>query len=210
MKTTVLGKICPTHNSLQADDWTSVNYEMPRSMHVHKSMLLRGVKFDPPALNREDIEATKGRASHSGRSFGGAPLGRGRGRGRGGQMNFADDRPNPFAAHINPGLGPPPSFGRGGPPPPPRGQSNGYPPPPRYNGPPPPGQNGYYTGPPPPQQGYGQYMPPPQPYPGGYPNGSPQGPPSAYGNASHGNRNGGNSHGLPQDSRYGGHNGYNR
>lgn len=200
----------PAPTLYRANGDASVNYEMPRSMHVHKSMLLRGVKFEPPALNREDIEATKGRASHSGRFHGGAPLGRGRGRGRGGQISYADERPNPFAAHINPGFGPPPSFGRGGPPPPPGGQFNGYPPPPpRYNGPPPPAQNGYYNGPPPPQA-HGHYMGPPQQYPGGYHDNSPQGPSTDYGNASHGNRNVGSNYGLSQDTRYGGYNGYTR
>ena len=142
---------------------------MPRSVHIHKSMLLRGVKFAAPTLDRADIEATKGRANSSGRSHGGAPLGggRGNGRGRGGQINYSNDRPNPFAQHLNPGFAPPPSgFGRGGPPPP--IQYNGYPsqppqayfngPPPlaqgRYNGPPPPPQPGFYNGPPP-ANGYG-------------------------------------------------------
>lgn len=182
---------------------------MPRSMHVHKSMLLRGVKFAPPALNREDIEATKGRANHSGRSHGGAPLGRGRGRGRGSQINYADDRPNPFAAHIIPGFAPPQnSFGRGGPPPP-GGQYNGYPPPPqRYNGGPPPPQGGYYSGLPPPPSGYGRHNGPQQP--GGYYKGSPQDPQSGHGSVHYGNQNAGNARGPPQDSRYSGYNGNGR
>ena len=81
---------------------------MPQSTHVHKSMLLRGVDFGAPALDRSDIEATKGRANRSGRSYGGAPLrgDHGNGRGRGGQINYADSRPNPFAAHINPAFPP--------------------------------------------------------------------------------------------------------
>lgn len=140
---------------------------MPHSVHVHKSMLLRGVKFGPPTLDRADIEATKQRANSSGRFHGGAPLGggRGNGRGRGSQINYSNDRPNPFAQHLNPGFAPPPSgFGRGAPPP---GQFNGYPPPPPrayFNGPPPPPQNGYYGGPPPAAQGrYNGPPPPPQP-----------------------------------------------
>ena len=171
-------------------------------MHVHKSMLLRGIKFNPPTLTREDIEATKGRASHSGRSHGGAPLGRGRGRGRGGQINYADDRPNPFAAHVNPNFGPPPSFGRGGPPPPPRGGPfNGYPPPPpKYNGLQPPGHSNYYP-PPPPQQFNGRYTGPPQNHPGGYGNFPPQGPPNGYDIGNYGHS---------QGSRYGGYNGNSR
>lgn len=172
---------------------------MPHSTHVHKSMLLRGVKLAPKVLNREDIEATKGRASHSGRSFGGIPFGRGRGngRGRGGQINYANDRPNPFAAHINPSFAPPPSFGRGGPPPQ-GGQFNNFPPPPpRYNGGPPPGQNGYYNGPPP-QSGYGrQNGPPPLPM-GGYNNG----PHNGYSQGNYGNQN--------PTGRYGGYNGSGR
>ncbi|KAL6715170.1 5'-3' exoribonuclease 2 [Lecanora helva] len=195
--------------NLDEDHSISVNYDLPRSIHVHKSMLLRGVKFEPATLNREDIEATKGRASHSGRSFGGAPLGRGRGRGRGNQINYADDRPNPFAAHINPGYGPPPlSFGRGGPaPPPPGGQFNGYPPPPsRYYGPPPLAQNGYHV-PPPPTQSYNHYTGPPQPYPSGFPSKPPQGPPGGYGQSNYANRN---HPGPTQQAPYGSYDGYNR
>lgn len=162
--------------NLDEDNSISVHYEMPRSIHIHKSMLLRGVKLGQPALDRADIEATKGRANSSGRSHGGAPLGggRGNGRGRGGQINYSNDRPNPFAQHLNPGFAPPPNgFGRGAPPP---GQFNGYPPPPRayFNGPPP--QNGYYGGPPPAAQG--RYSGPPLPPQPGYYNGAP---PSSYG-----------------------------
>ncbi|KAL8835592.1 MAG: hypothetical protein Q9176_006806 [Flavoplaca citrina] len=176
---------------LSADHSISVHYEMPKSSHVHKSMLLRGVKPAPPTLNGEDIEATKRAAAHSGRSFGGAPLrgnGRGRGssRGNGGggsQINYGDNRPNPFAAHVKPGYAPPPpphlQGGRGPPPmpphgwvpPPPGAQYDGYGPPPRpgfndFHHPPP--MNGYHRGPPPPpgnsyyagNPGYGP--PPPQ------------------------------------------------
>jgi len=153
-------------------------------------MLLRGVKFAPPALDRADIEATKGRARNSGRSFGGAPLHRNnsqnngnRGRGNG-HINYgADSRPNPFAAFIQPGQGPPPHGGgyyQGRPPPPPAGEwgppnGQGYnqgPPalpsygnayPQRYGPPapvPPPGQG--YTPP-----GWNAGYAPPPPY-GGY------------------------------------------
>ena len=150
---------------------------MPRSIHIHKSMLLRGVKFAPPTLDRADIEATKGRALSSGRSHGGVPFGNSRGnngRGRGGQINYSNDRPNPFAQHLNPNFAPPPNgFGRGPPPPPPSGQYTGYPPPPPrayFNGPPPPPAQGRYNGTPlPPHQGY-------------YNNGPPPAPPSGYGN----------------------------
>lgn len=138
-------------------------------------MLLRGVKFGPPALDNGDIQGVKNRAQNSGRSFGGAPLRNGGD--RGGRINFASDRPNPFAAHLDPSFVPPPNlaapmmpsgwmppgpgsagFSRG-PPPPPRGGMSGYRPP--Y---PPAGMPqryppmGYHGGPPPGQQG--QYPPP--------------------------------------------------
>ncbi|KAL4914041.1 exoribonuclease 2 [Aspergillus aurantiobrunneus] len=129
--------------TLEDDRSLTVNYEIPKSSHTHKSMLLRGVKFAPPTLDNADIQATKSRAQHTGRSYGGAPL-RGGHRGGGGRMNYANDRPNPFAAHLDPkfmpggnigapmGMPPgwvPPSasgnFSRG--PPPPRGGiSHGY------------------------------------------------------------------------------------
>ncbi|GBF65729.1 5'-3' exoribonuclease [Trichophyton mentagrophytes] len=121
--------------ALDEDRSISVYYEMPKSMHTHKSMLLRGVKFKEPALDKTDLEITRNKARHSGRSFGGAPLhsnrgGRGRGGGRGGgHISYAsNDRPNPFAAHVAPGYIPPPHMG-GGPP--------GYntTPPNMYNGP---------------------------------------------------------------------------
>ena len=156
---------------------------MPHSVHIHKSMLLRGVKFAPPTLDRADIEATKARANVSGRSHGGAPLGggRGHGRGRGGHINYSNDRPNPFAQHLNPSFAPPPNgFGRGAPPP---GQFNGYPPPPPprayFNGPPPTPQNGYYGAPPPAAQGL--YNGPPPPLQQGYYSGPQPAPQNGYG-----------------------------
>lgn len=131
----------------------SVNYTIPKSAHIHKSMLLRGVKFATPMLNSADVRAVKGRAQNSGRSFGGAPF---RGGGRGGRMDYGGNRgggdqgpgrPNPFAAHLDPRFMPgpqgnmpmmppgwvPPGPGSGdysrGPPPAPRGgMSNQYPP----------------------------------------------------------------------------------
>ncbi|KAL2869339.1 5'-_3' exoribonculease Dhp1 [Aspergillus lucknowensis] len=122
--------------TLEDDRSLTVNYEIPKSSHVHKSMLLRGVKFSPPALDNADIQATKSRAQNSGRSYGGAPL---RGGHRGGRMNYASDRPNPFAAHLDPKFLPPANPGAplGTPPgwiPPPSGSasfSRGAPPPPR-------------------------------------------------------------------------------
>ncbi|KAL9044446.1 MAG: hypothetical protein Q9214_002415 [Letrouitia sp. 1 TL-2023] len=164
--------INPLMPDLDEDHSISVFYEIPKSSHLHKSMLLRGVRLPPPVLTREDVEATKSRASHSGRSFGGAPFGgpRNNGRDRGGQINYADTRPNPFASHLDPGFQPPsfppwnsnhnqgppapaPMAGWGPPPP----QFGGYPnqpghiPPPGYGYvPPPPQSSGYYGGPPPP------------------------------------------------------------
>lgn len=149
----------------------AVHYEMPKSSNVHKSMILRGVRFPPPTLTPEDKAATAGRAQRSGRSHGGAPLRSnsnrgGRGGGRGGGINYggppsasADTRPNPFGAHINPAF-----FPNGFPPPPIPGgagwpQQPGYGAPPGYGMPPVPvppipGQN-YYNQPPPMPPGYG-------------------------------------------------------
>ncbi|KAL2004134.1 hypothetical protein VTN02DRAFT_6598 [Thermoascus thermophilus] len=121
--------------SLEEDRSMTVNYEIPKSTHIHKSMLLRGVKFPPPTLDKTDIEIIKSKAQNSGRSFGGAPLRNGNG--RGGRVNYAaNDRPNPFAAHLNPGFVPPPHLGMPMPPP-------GW-------VPPPPGSVGFSRGPPPP------------------------------------------------------------
>lgn len=139
---------------------------MPRSSHIHKSMLLKGVKFPPVALDRSDIEAVKGKASRSGRSHGGAPLRSDYGNGRGrGQFNYADPRPNPFAAHLPPGFSAVNAPGNyRGPPPPPAG-SNWIPPPsaldPFMRGPPPPPTAGFPYGYPPQPQGY-QHNPPSQ------------------------------------------------
>ena len=135
----------------------SVFFQFPQSSHVHKSMLLRGVKLDPPSLDRSDIEATRGRARNSGRSFGGAPLQRGGGYnrnggggGRGGRIDYAPEpRPNPFAGLIQPGFVPPLHMGNA---------------PEAWRGPPP---QAY----PPPHNGYGPPSQPPPPY--GYNQGSP-------------------------------------
>ncbi|KAJ5682559.1 5'-3' exoribonuclease 2 [Penicillium macrosclerotiorum] len=132
--------------SLDDDHSLTVNYKIPKSSHIHKSMLLRGVKFSTPMLNSADIRAVQGRAQTSGRAFGGAPL---NGRGRGGRIEYSSDRPNPFAAHLDPRFmsGPPggmpgwvpPAPGSGdysrGPPPPARGgMSHQYPPHQGYQG----------------------------------------------------------------------------
>lgn len=158
-------------------------------------MLLRGVKLARPVLNQADKDATRKGARNSGRSHGGAPLrngnghGGGYGNGRGGRINYADqgmNQNNPFAAHLQPGYGPPPSMGGGRPggdwrnpqsqghPPhgngygPPSGgyapPGGGYGPPPGYGAAPP---QGYPIAPPPgaygqqPAHGYGRPPPPP-------------------------------------------------
>ena len=184
-------------------------------------MLLRGVKLAPPVLDRSDIEATKGRASKSGRSFGGAPLRGGGGRGRGGQMNYADQRPNPFAAHLNPAytpIPPPGSMGSHGPAPygnndygrgpPQKGYGYGPPSNGQYNGPPPP-SNGSYNGRPPPLQYNRGHPPPPMGYSGGPPppsNGYGHGPPRPP-PGQHSGHNSNNSYYGHQEGYYGGRGG---
>lgn len=133
---------------------------MPKSNHIHKSMLLRGVKFAPPALNAADIEATKGRAARSGRSNGGVPL-QGDGR-RNNGINYGSSNRNGYPqsnGHQNSWQPPPPGmqgFGRGPPPPPPPGAYSNY-----NQGAPghgPPGYGGYQPrGPPPGYEGNNRY-----------------------------------------------------
>lgn len=118
---------------------------MPKSNHVHKSMLLRGVKFPPPALNQSDIEATRGRASKTGRSYGGVPL-KGDGRGRNSFSFTSSDQHTSALGHQH-------SYGS-------QNGYNGsnYPIPPPGWQPPPPGMSGFARGPPPPPPGtYGTY-----------------------------------------------------
>ncbi|RDW72059.1 hypothetical protein BP5796_08093 [Coleophoma crateriformis] len=166
---------------LDDDRSITVFYEMPTSNHIHKSMLLRGVKFPSPALTQSDIEATKGRASKSGRNHGGAPL-QGNGRGRnsfnyaspnnngghqGGNSNYSNNQhgnsygsQGPYNGHQYSAPPPPPGYGGGG------GYGRGgsnygnghngnqYSQPQPY--PPPPGMAGFARGPPPPPPpGYG-------------------------------------------------------
>ncbi|KAJ5627759.1 5'-3' exoribonuclease 2 [Penicillium lividum] len=140
---------------LDDDRSLTVNYTIPKSTHLHKSMLLRGVKFATPMLNSADVRAVKGRAQHSGRQFGGAPL---NGRGRGGRMDYGGGgggRPNPFAAHLDPRFMNMPQGGQGGPGGPHGGQQGMAP------GWVPPQQGGgdYSRGPPPPPRGGHQYPP---------------------------------------------------
>ncbi|KAI0202509.1 exoribonuclease Dhp1 [Astrocystis sublimbata] len=130
----------------------TINYEMPTSSHTHKSMLLRGVRLPPPALNGSDIEEIKGKARNSGRSYRGAPLGGFRNDGRRERMNYGPDSRrggnNHHSNHSNgnrrgghnaypgappvipQGWAPPPpgfpGFGNGLPPPPPPAYNNGY------------------------------------------------------------------------------------
>lgn len=198
--------------TLDEDRSLMVNYEIPKSPHVHKSMILRGVKFAPPALSQTEINIVKAKARNNGRSYGGAPLQNGKGNGPihygpSSKPSFAD-RPNPFAAHLDPSFIPPPGWG---PPPPGAGYSRGPPPPPSrgsyyqppYQGPPPPPQpSGYH----PPGSGYGhstygsygQGSQPPrynQPQPDYYrPSGS-----SGYSSYSGGNQRGGH-YGHGRDS----------
>ncbi|KAL4895826.1 XRN 5'-3' exonuclease N-terminus-domain-containing protein [Aspergillus ambiguus] len=137
--------------TLDEDRSLTVNYEIPKSSHIHKSMLLRGVKFPPPALDQGDIQAVKSKANHSGRSFGGAPF-RNNGN-RGGRINYASDRPNPFAAHLDPKFMPGANAAAGAP-----MMPAGW-------TPPAPGSTGYSRGPPPPPRGGGRGGYPPR---GGY------------------------------------------
>jgi 5'-3' exoribonuclease 2 len=116
---------------------------MPKSTHVHKSMLLRGVKFPVPALNQNDIETTKGRAAKSGRNHGGVPL-RGDGRGRNSFNYSSSNSYSSVPSHQQ-------SYGSQ------NNHNNPYPGPPGWQ-PPPPGVSGFARGPPPPPPGsYGSY-----------------------------------------------------
>ncbi|KAF4630489.1 hypothetical protein G7Y89_g7651 [Cudoniella acicularis] len=157
--------------SLDDDRSLSVHYEMPKSKHIHKSMLLRGVEFKPPALNQSDIETTKSKAANSGRSHGGVPL-KGDGRGRN-SFNFAGSNQgqNQYQGKNNRQSYGSQNGGYNG-----NGSGyngnnynagNNYPPPPGAGWqPPPPGMSGFARGPPPPPPGtysYGRGPPPPPP-----------------------------------------------
>lgn len=168
----------------------SVHFKMPRSQYIHKSMLLRGVKIPPPALNRADIEATKGRANKSGRSYGGAPLRNDHynGRGRGGRIDYADVRPHPYPPQVTAGFAPQAAPGNYHPPPmrgwaqPLSGPPSSYGNP--YGYPQPPGNFAHAQAPPP---------PPPHNYQ------------SSYHDGNHRNQNPSNNYqGPTSDGRYGG------
>lgn len=162
-------------------------------------MLLRGVKFATPMLNSADVRAVKGRAQHSGRSFGGAPL---NGRGRGGRVDYGSDRPNPFAAHLDP------RFMSG----PPGGQPGGMPMMPPGWVPPVQGSGDYSRGPPGPSRGGGNYgyqghQQQPGDYSGqqgGYNQGQFHGNSGGYGDSrGRGGYRGGNHRGQSRDHRGG-------
>jgi len=110
---------------LEEDRSMSLRYEIPKSKNIHKSMLLRGLQLDPPALTRGDIEQTRARAEGKGRSYGGAQLYKGRG---GSHNSFRSDRSGPAG---------PPQNSRHGQQQQQHQQSYGAPPPPRppYNQP---------------------------------------------------------------------------
>ncbi|KAA8914561.1 exoribonuclease 2 [Sphaerosporella brunnea] len=159
---------------LDEDRTMSLHYEIPKSKNIHKSMLLRGLRLDPPTLTQADIDTTRHKANKGGRTYGGAPFHRGGG--RGGRNDFRSDRGPPPPRHnqhpqqpqqpqhvIPPPFAPPGQSAYGGwggwggvPPPPPPGQWGQFPPPPGPGGfgggfpPPPPGvrEAGSYVGPP--------------------------------------------------------------
>jgi 5'-3' exoribonuclease 2 len=120
---------------------------MPKSSHIHKSMLLRGVRFPEAALNQADIEATKGRAARSGRAHGGVPL-KEDGRGRN-SFNYASSNQYPQSQNHQQSYGSQNGY---------NGYNNNYPVPPPSWQPPPPGTSGFARGPPPPlPTSYGSY-----------------------------------------------------
>ncbi|CUS09595.1 unnamed protein product [Tuber aestivum] len=110
---------------IEGDKSLCVFYEFPKTKNAHRSMLLRGVKLNPPVLSHSDLEMIKNKAQNSGRSYGGAPLYRsnsGRGRGRGGGGDFQGSyQSNRGPSPIYPGQSHTPSYGNGTwqPPPPP-------------------------------------------------------------------------------------------
>ena len=155
---------------------------MPHSSHIHKSMLLRGLKMPAPVLEKADKDEIAAKSRSSGRGFGGVPFRNGGE--RGGRINYAQDKiqqhlpsnfnvPQHIADRFPPpsggqshGYGPPPSrgnhYGGGSPPFPGQHQSGGppMPPYPHSQG----RQQGYQAvsrfnaqgpPPPPPQQNYG-------------------------------------------------------
>lgn len=132
---------------LTSNHCCSVHFTMPAATHLHKSMLLRGVKEPERRLDNSDIAILKSKARYAGRDFGGAPLYDNtrqhpqdrNSNDRGSRISYAADRPppgmappgadsrnNPFAAFLDPKFAPV----SGMPPPPPQhygdGIGNGY------------------------------------------------------------------------------------
>ncbi|KAI6780302.1 5'-3' exoribonuclease-like protein [Emericellopsis cladophorae] len=170
---------------LDYDSSVTVIYEMPTTSQTHKSMLLRGAKLPPPALNRSDIEIMKSKSRRGGRNHGGAPLGRfDHNSGRHEPVNYGPNGNGQRGGGYRGGRG----GGRGG-----NGGGGygrgGYPPQQSFPGAPPPG----WQPPPPGGPGFGMGGPPPPPPTyqqqggrGGYNNGwapppGPPGPPGYYG-----------------------------
>ena len=154
---------------------------MPITAHVHKSMLLRGVKLPTAALDRSDIEILRSKSQRSGRSYGGVPLGRSNHNGdRRGPINYDYGPGRPHQRQDQPDRAP--NFRSNG-----YQQRNSYPVPgpssTTWSPPPPPGYPGFGVGLPPPpppahlygngsyeqnygrNQGYGGRYPPPPPPP---------------------------------------------
>ncbi|GAB7346968.1 hypothetical protein MBLNU459_g2021t1 [Dothideomycetes sp. NU459] len=73
------------------DQSLTVHYSMPPATHLHKSMLLPGLKMPAPALDYSDIEQTRQRSQKTGRGYGGVPFDNG---GRGGRFNYGNDNRN--------------------------------------------------------------------------------------------------------------------
>ncbi|KAH9893762.1 hypothetical protein F4778DRAFT_772513 [Xylariomycetidae sp. FL2044] len=136
---------------LDDDRSLTVHYEMPPNTHGHKSMLLRGVQLPPPTLNRSDVEEMRGKMRNSGRSHGGAPLGR---------QSYDGNR----RERMN--FGPDSRGGRN------QGPSSYHNSSSRFNG-----SNSYPVPPPIPPPGW---VPPPPNMAGMYSNGIPPPPPPAY------------------------------
>lgn len=182
---------------LDEDQSISVNYTMPPHTHVHKSMLLPGLKLNPPVLDFADIEGTRNRAQKSGRNFGGVPLDNHGGRGgRGGRIDYGNGGRGGGRHDNGYGRGSQMGYGHGG-------QSQGY-----GQGPPPPFDPAAFGNLPPhlmQQAAQHGFLPPPPPgwQPGQRPPMPPM-PPQAdgYGGGFGGGNNG---HGG-----YGGSNGYSR
>ncbi|KAL7624766.1 5'-3' exoribonuclease 2 [Parahypoxylon ruwenzoriense] len=125
--------------NLDDDRSLTVYYKIPMISGNHKSMLLRGVQMPTPSLNRSDVEDLKGKMRNSGRSHGGAPLGRQNFDGnRRERINYGPDsrrdKParQPHQNGYNSYPAPPPIPPPGWVPPPPGfpGFGNGFPPPP--------------------------------------------------------------------------------